>query len=60
MTHAFEPLTGVFSVFVRIVTILQVRWRIRVLDATPEGKRHNLHKNRDHPIEWLPAAFDAS
>jgi uncharacterized protein len=27
------------------------RWRLRVLDATPEGKRHNLHENRDHPVK---------
>jgi len=40
----------VISVFVRIVAVLQGRWRVRVLDATPEGKRHKLHENRDHPL----------
>lgn len=31
------------SVFVRIVTVLQGRWRVRVLEATSEGKRHKLN-----------------
>lgn len=42
---------GVISVFMRVVTVLQGRWRLRLLDATPEGKRHNLHENRDHPYQ---------
>jgi len=46
-----ETLAGVTSAFVRIVTVLQGRWRVGVLDATPEGNPTICTKTEITP-EW--------